>query len=100
MRKELVDLALERKDELSRSACLLERQIAETTAKLHALKAEASELPQKLKRVDSYRHEKGKICPHCFVNVGKRIELTSMSSETNEDNFKCKTCGFEISLSP
>lgn len=99
MRKELYDLAFEKKEELTRRASQLEKQLGEVKGKLKQLEAETRELPEKLRRVEVLKSETALVCPYCFIDNGQKIELTSIPSENEEDNFKCKKCDFEISLS-
>jgi hypothetical protein len=99
MRKELLERVAEKKEELKNRATGTEKQIEVARSELEQLESENSNFPAKIKRADSLNSEKELICPDCFIEEGARIPLTPVPSDTEEDNFKCKKCGFEISLS-
>jgi hypothetical protein len=99
-------------DEIRQMAAELGRQAAARTSHLKVLLAEVearrAELLAQLNtaslgpdRVFTFKPQIGPYfqCPRCWIEDEKRYSLTPVGGPTrDEDFFRCRTCGFEITI--
>ena len=96
IRKEAVQIA----NEIDRSASALELDLQEVEARKAEIEAKLHSAKLSLKRLSNFHSEDGGDfqCPRCWISNEARSSLTPILGTDSEDIFKCKVCGYKISI--
>ena len=96
IRKEAVQIA----NEIDRNASALELDLQEVEARKVEIEAKLHSAKLSLKRLSNFHSEDGGDfqCPRCWISNEARSSLTPILGTDSEDIFKCKVCGYQISI--
>ena len=96
IQKEAIKIA----NEIDRNASALELDLREIETRKAEIKAKLHSAKLSLKRLSNFHPEDGGDfqCPRCWISNETRSSLTPILGTDSEDIFKCKVCGYKISI--
>ena len=99
MYKEFIKDAERHGKDLQNSNATFIKEIEKLTQQLQEIHAKQEKLPMQIKRAKDYAELKNKhACPRCYVENGNISEVISLAGDDSSDNFRCKICGYEVSV--
>ncbi len=92
--------AIQIANDINRNASALELDLREIEDRKAEIEAKLHSAKLSLKRLSNFHSEDGGDfqCPRCWISNEARSSLTPILGTDSEDIFKCKVCGYQISI--
>ena len=87
-------------NDINRNVSALELDLREIEARKAEIEAKLHSAKLSLKRLSNFHSEDGGDfqCPRCWISNETRSSLTPILGTDSENIFRCKVCGYKISI--